>query len=200
MFPSTVCLSSCCKKLTTTKLYSPVHVDVEPIKPLVTQAAAAQEVGRLGGHLIIGFHKPAAAAAEPAVHPLADAAAASAGNVRDDASVALGELVLLACAAPRRGADGDRLGPGQTGSAHVCDDAEPDDPAGVEAPPRPGLRGVGSDEDGEEVGQGRGGRRQPGDGAHPPSQRGLLLGCRLMRPHHPLAKFSSTSVSMRVCE
>jgi hypothetical protein len=190
-------MSSSCKKLTM-KLYSPVHVDVEPIKPLVTQAAAAQEVGRLRRHLIIGFHKPAVAVPEPAVHPLADAAAASAGHVRDDASVALGELVLLARAAPGRGADGDRLGPGQTGSAHVCNDAEPD-PAGVEAPPRPGLRGVGSQEDGEEVDQGRGGRRQLGDGA-PPSRRGLLLGCRLMRPHHPLTKFSSTSASMWFCE
>lgn len=173
-------------------MHTPVHVDIEPIKPLVTEAAPAQEVGRRRRRLLVGFHEPATAVAEPKVDPLPDAAAASAGHVRDDARVT---LVLLARAPPSRGSDGDRLGPGQAGVAHGRDDAEPDAAALVEAPPRRrprvgrGVVVIRPDEDREEVRQGRGGRRQLGHGAPLPSRRRgrrcLLLRCRLMRPHHP---------------
>lgn len=145
----------------------PVHVDVEPIKPLAAEAAPAQEVGRPRRRLLSGFHEPAVpGVAEPEVHALAHAAAlaGACGHVRDDARVALGELILLARAAPCRGADCDRLG-GEARAAHGRNDAEPDDALGVEAPPRLlGLGGADPEEDGEEVAEGR---------------RGLLLGCRL---------------------
>jgi len=183
-------------------VHTPVHVDIEPIKPLVTEAAPAQEIGRRRRRLVVGFHEPATAVAEPKVDPLPNAAAASAGHVRDDARVA---LVLLARAPPpSRGADGDRLGPdpgpspGQAGVAHGRDDAQPDAAALVEAPPRRrrrvrrGVAVIRPDEDREEVRQGRGrGRRQLGHGAPLPCRRRrrrLLLRRRLMRPHHPLAR------------
>jgi hypothetical protein len=171
---------------------APVHVDIEPIKPLVTEAAPAEEVGRRRRRRVVGLHEPSTAAvAEPKVHPLADAGAAGAGHVLDDARVA---LVVLARAPPGRGADGDRLGP----VAHGRDDAEPDGAALVEAPPRrrwPRVWGVVRvDEGGEEVGQGRGGRRQLGHGAPLPGRRRrgrrLLLRCRLVRPHHLLRSLS----------
>lgn len=170
------------------KFYLPVHVDVEPIKPLVTQEAPAQEVSRRR-RLLVGFHKPAAATvAEPKVHPLPHAAAGAidAGDVRDDASVALRELGLLSRAAPSRRADGDRLGLGrQAGVAHGRDDAKPDaGGAAVEAAPRPRLGGAHwPEEGGEEVGEGRRCRRQLGDGAEPRRRWCLPLGCLLKKAH-----------------